>query len=415
MVLAQKLRRPKALAMAALLLIFSFIPLFTNNNVDAAILSNRQIQISSSAASEDNVTYHVEFDFGTSGNIQGIVVEFCAESPIIEDQVCNAPAGFDLNGTGALAVSGQSPGGLGVANLSTFTTAATDNSDRTLMLTAASPVAMTAGNTAYFDITSVTNPSSVNTTFYARIYTYATNTGATGYTLADPGAYIDAGGVALSTAQVIDVTSKVQEQLDFCVYTSAINGNFNCSGVSYNGGVILGDTNGVLSTNGAYVNKETNYSVATNASSGVAIRMKGTTLMSGAFDITANGVGTQSGAASSPGTEQFGICTYRATASDPGLIPDTVYDGDNAGNTSTACSGTTNTAGTGSTGGDNSAYFAFDDNSTDGTTSLYGDVIATKSAGDFSAGTLAMLGNVAYTTEAGIYTTALTFIATGTY
>lgn len=415
MVLAQRLRRPKLIAAATLLLFASVLPLLSRQDVAAAILANRQIKISSSVASAANTTYHVEFDVGTTNNIQGIVVDFCAETPIIGDTTCTAPTGFDLNGAGAIAISGQSTTGPGEANLSTFTTAATANTDRTLMLTAGAPVSFAAGDTAYFDITTVTNPSAVNTTFYARIYTYATAGAATGYTVATPGSFIDAGGIALSTAQQIDITSKVQEKLDFCVYTSAVNGNYDCVGASYNGGLILGDTNGVLSTNGPYVNKETNYSVATNASSGVVIRMKGETLSSGGFSITPNGVGTQAGAQTANNTEQFGLCTYRVVASAAGLMPDTAYDGDNSGNTSTACAGTTQTAGTGSTGGDNSAYFAFDDNSTDGTTSLYGDIIATKAAGDFSAGTLAMMGNVAYTTEAGIYTTTLTFIATGTY
>jgi hypothetical protein len=134
--------------------------------------------------------------------------------------------------------------------------------------------------------------------------------------------------------------------------------------------------------------------------------MKGDTLKSGTFDIAAIG-GT--GTASTNGTEQFGLCTYQRLGT--GMTVTAPYN-------DAACSGTTQTSGpigTGTPGGDNGALFAFDTNNTTGTTSTYGMEIATKQPGDFSSGELVFIGNVANTTEAGIYTTVLTFIATGTY
>ncbi len=390
--------------LAALLLMFaSVMPLFNFENVDAAILPNRLIRISSSAASATAVTYHVEFDIGSTGNVQGLVIDFCDETPIIGDTTCSAPAGFDLNGSGSVAVSGQSDGTGGTANLGTFTTATTANSDRTLILTAASPVAMTAGDTAYFDITTVTNPSTTNEAFFARIYTYATNTAATSYTVANPGSYVDAGGVALSTAQQITVTAKVAERLVFCVYTVGVGDDCENSDES-GSSVILGDDNGVLSPLGPFVNREAKYSITTNASGDAVVTFKGSTLTSGANTIDA--IGATPATVTTGGTEQFGLCVFEAAGS--GMTIDAVYDGGAGGE----CAGTTQTAGTTSTGGDNSAEFAFD--VTEAATT-YGDVLATKPAGDYSTGVVVLASNIGNSTEAGIYTTVLTFIATGTY
>jgi len=170
--------------------------------------------------------------------------------------------------------------------------------------------------------------------------------------------------------------------------------------------VTLGDTNGVLDTAGPYVDKNTKYNVATNASQGVAIRIKGDTLATGSFSIAPVGAAA---AASSAGSEQFGFCTYRDTGGgSTGLSGTTPYDSAN-------CSTTTQSAGTGTPGGVGTAQFAFDNNASTGTMSTYGQQFASKAAGDFSTGVIAFVGNIANTTEAGIYSTVLTFVATGTY
>lgn len=411
--------KPSHIVIAAVMVLSTLIPLLKAQPASAAILPEREIKMSSSANGATGVTYHVEFNIGTSTAIQGIVVDFCSNTPIIGDTTCTKTAGLvpDLNGAGSVTVSGQSSTAGG--NLSTFTSATVGGTnDSQLTLNAASAVSMTAGTAAFFDITTVTNPTNVNTAFFARIYTFATDTASNAYTVASPGTYVDAGGIALSTAAQITVTAKVAERLVFCVYTT---GDGNDCDNNAGSAINLGDTNGVLSPSGAFVNAfstvagadndtGTRFSITTNASFNAIVRMTGTTLTSGSNTITANTAAT----ASSPGNEQFGLCLYEQSGGAGNLSIDTLYDGDSAGNTSTACSGTTNTAGGGSTGGDNSAAFAFD-SSGSGTTSLYGDEIATKPAGDFSTARLSFLGNISNTTEAGIYTTTLTFIATGTY
>lgn len=382
-----------------------------------------------------NVTYHVEFEVATTGNLQGVVVTFCADSPIIEDTSCVFPTGFSL---ASATVSGQSDGTGGSADITAWTTVQLEDhstgsaGNNTVTLSNGTNVAVTAGDIIYFDIEGITNPNlqtltlGTENTFYSRVYTYDTQAEAQGYTLADPNAVgdaIEAGGIALSTAQQINITSKVQERLTFCVYTAAsftITTDNNCTSKpslatpGAGNTINLGDTNGVLDSAGPYVDKTAYFGITTNAAGEAAVRMKGDTLRltpaCAAANCRIDAVGGTA-AASTTGAEQFGLCAYQIDGT--GLTieagpPD--YTGGGA-----ACAATTQTSGTGSFGGAGAATFAFDTNNTTGTTSTYGQQIASKPAGAFSTGNLVFIGNISDTTEPGIYTTTLTFVATGTY
>lgn len=395
--LMDKLRQHLPLLFVAVLLFVTTIPAIMAAHAGAyGLVTARYIEMSSSANGEADVTYSVGFTTATTSNVGGIVINFCSNSPIIGDS-CTAPTGF-LSNFANLALANQ-------AGISGFAVDTTNSTNNTVILTNNAAPSINSSTTVTFDLGStgvndgITNPTTTNTTFYARILTYTTDVNAQAYAPTNPGGgtgVIDAGGVALSTAAQITITSKVQERLTFCVYTGV-----NCA--AGGSAVTLGDTNGVLDPAGPYVDKNTQYDVATNASQGVIIRIKGDTLKSGAFDVTAIGA---TAAASAPGTEQFGFCTYETTGS--GLTPTTPYDNAN-------CNTTTQSAGTATPGGTGTANFAFDTNNTTGTTSTYGADFAHKTAGSTSSGLLAFIGNISNTTEAGIYTTTLTFIATGTY
>lgn len=406
MVLTDKLRRPSALAATAILLAASFVPLLSSQRADAyGLLASRKITMSNSAVGSatdgQNVTYQASFNIATTASVGGVVIDFCSTSPIIGD-TCTAPTGFTLASATLNAQTGLS----GFAE-----SGDADNDTNTFIIVNATPQSMTAADPVTITIAGVTNPTTLGT-FYARILTYNTQANAENYssTAADGGTgNVDAGGIALSTAEQITVTSKVQERLVFCVYADEADAEYANNDCTSKQGtsVILGDTNGVLDPSGVYVSKAAQYGITTNASGSAVIRAKGATLTSGSFTIDAFG-GTAN--TSTPGSEEFGFCTYQVSGT--GMTIDTLYDGDSGGNTSTACSGTTDTAGTGSTGGDNSAAFAFE---VANLTSTYGDDIATKPAGGFSTGKVVFAGNISNTTEAGIYTSTLTFIATGTY
>jgi hypothetical protein len=233
----------------------------------------------------------------------------------------------------------------------------------------------------------------------------------------------------MSTAQQITITSKVQERLTFCVYTQAsftLTTDNNCTAKT-GSTISLGDTNGVLDSAGPFVDKTAYFTITTNASGSAAVRLKGDTLeltpacAAGSCRIEAIGATAQGSSVPVTQTqEQFGLCTYQIDGT--GMTITSLYDGaqvftfPNPGGTGVGCSdvGVTQTAGTAAPGGDGGATFAFDNSGT-GTMSTYGQTIATKPAGTPSTGNLVFIGNITDTTEPGIYTTTLTFVATGTY
>lgn len=390
--------------------------------------------MSSSQLGATNVVYEASFDVATTGTVQGVVVDVCQESPIIGD-VCTSPTGFDFNeATVDVVVTGLNGAGSFTLDAASDTNTAVLTNATAGSTAAATPVTITFGTAGVFpaaNTNGVTNPTDNNTvdagnqpgTFYARIITYTTVAGATAYdsttaNVNNPGAeppVIDAGGVALSTAQQITITSKVQERLVFCVYANDATGyaNNDCTDKGSTGAITLGDDNGVLDPAGPFVDKYARYSITTNASGNAVIRAKGTTLTSGSFTVSPVGAGTAKAPATTPGTEQFGFCTFQLAGT--GLAIDTDYDGDDGAGAADDCSTTTQSSGTGTPGGtgaNGDSQFAF---ITAELNSTFGSPIATKTAGTYSTGELAFLGNIDNTTEAGIYTTVLTFIATGTY
>lgn len=397
-------------------------------------VQSRSIELTSSApgltAAGQNVTYAVQFTTATAGAIEGVVVDFCSNDPIIGDS-CTAPTGFTV---GATPTTGSTFTGLNPTTASSWTIASLNSGRTFIMSDASASTSIGASTVIDFTITGVTNPTAdcsvaaTVCTFYARILTYATPGGATGYLAATPsngGTVTDAGGIALSTANQITITSKVQEELTFCVYTATLDaGNCNsATGTSIN----LGNNNGVLSTSGPFVDKNTHFDIQTNALHSAVVRFIGPTLTSGSNTIEASATsGTDSGNtaadddASTLGSPQFGFCAFPAAGATSDLTIAATYASVSAGAgstysgaSSTCNSDTTQSSNTGTAGGANAgSYFGFNITAA---ASAYGDTIATDTAGPYVQGTLAFIGNISNTTVAGIYTTTLTFIATGTY
>src|SRR5690606_21447088 len=82
------------------------------------------------------------------------------------------------------------------------------NSSRTLTVTNASGGSVTTSSTITITVSGFTNPSAEQT-FYARILTYADNTDVSSYTATNIANSTDAGGVALATANEINVSATV--------------------------------------------------------------------------------------------------------------------------------------------------------------------------------------------------------------
>jgi hypothetical protein len=411
-------RRFEPVLFSLLLLITAVIPLLTPSVVHAyGQVTSRSITMSTSSNSATGVSYAVSFTTATTSAVEGIIVDFCANDPIISDS-CTAPTGFSV---GAGTLSPNVTCSTACAAGTWVGAAQTGSANRTLQITNATSNTINSGVTISFTLTTVTNPTSAVGPFYARILTYATTAGATGYVATAPAtgaAVVDAGGIALSTANQLTITAKVQEQLTFCLYESAATAGSgattgdggNCSGSGNT--VTLGNTNGVLSAAGPYVDLGTHYDIQTNALHGAVLYFKGappTTPNSNVLEsstLSGTGAAATTSYASTTGAPQFGLCSWAVSGTTANLTIQAPYNGG-------TCSSTTQSSDSGTTGGTGTAQFGFDIASAASST---GDELAAfPNAGSYATGDIAFLGNIANTTVAGIYTTTLTFIATSTY
>ena len=376
---------------AGLLLIFcALAPVFLGSSAHAvsySLVTHRQIQMSDSNPGDVGVSYAVSFiPSATSEVLEGILVDFCSNDPIIGD-TCTAPTGMSIGASPAVTTpTGFQGSPTWVYNKLSGgqTLTITDTSGATTSATSSTPIT--------FTLSAVTNPTGSAGSFYARIITY-TVVGSGGSPLSaytatninNSGAYTvqDAGGIALSTVQTVTITSKVQETLTFCIYSGSFDVSGNCSG-TYTP-VSLGNNNDVLSISGPFVDITTKYDIQTNASHGAIVNFTGTPLEDTNGDIIQNtsSSGTGSSAAtgypSSPGTQQFGMCSWSGSgggATTTNLQIATTYSGNNtSGGQGTTCSSqTSQSAGTGSFGGAGTADFGFNTASAGGT---YGDTLAT--------------------------------------
>ncbi len=207
-----QVRRLSTAAIAVLFTCAVVLPILISRRTYAAQLTERQIDISTSEVSATDVTYTVSFKPATSITAQGIVIDFC-DSPLVGTACDNTTntAGFSTNEAGPLAVTAT---GL-TLNAATDTTTVVLTGSATL--TAGTTYTITLGSVGGAD--GITNPS-FNGSFYGRILTYTNSATAAAYAPATPGAYTDAGGVAMSTANQLTVSARVQEVLVFCVGTT---------------------------------------------------------------------------------------------------------------------------------------------------------------------------------------------------
>jgi hypothetical protein len=369
-VFGSRLKRSGYLCLSAALL-FSGVLFLVPLHADAYNqVSSRSIMMSTTATSATNVSYKVSFTTVTNNQTVGsVVVRFCGNSPIIGDASCTAPAGFDSQFDAGLTVSDIT------GNITGLSVDTANSSDTRIVLTRSA--GQVANGAVSFTLNGITNPSSTGT-FYARILVLTSTDGS--MLDDDENNATDAGGVALSTAQTLRVTAKVQEALSFCIFTGA-----DCT----EGGnsITLGDENGVLASNSTTYTATANFHIASNAVAGVAVRLKGNVPESGPFSISAAGALCASDPTAT-NTEWFGL---RFSALGTDTVADAPY---NCG----------------------ANQHGFDTNSTDGTMSTFGDQIAhTTGATDIVASTMEFAAKSANTSEAGVYVTDLVLIATATY
>ncbi len=385
-----KVRRVAYTAIAAVILGTVALPALTGSVSAAGQVSERKITMSNATPSAATTKYTISFKPFTTQTVGGIVVDICADSPIIGSTTCTYPAAFTFGATPTLTA--------GFTGMGTGWTAsgsqggAGGGATQVARLSNATPQTLTAGSAVTFELTGITNTSALGT-FYARIYTFDTSANMANYTatgttrVASPAGRVDYGGVALSTATVINVSATVQEQLTFCVSKTAPA--TGCTSLATPDVVLGSGTPKVL---GTAVSTDTAYhQVTTNAVNGVSVALKNTS------SITCAGLSRDSGAtcliagrttegAIAASSALFGLHMDNGTGGTGTVTADTDYDGASAYNMPVT------------TYGD------------------YGDPISSSTGAVVDVNSLMTYAAAAATaTPAGVYSATHSLVATGTF
>jgi hypothetical protein len=399
-----------------------------------------------------SVTYTVGFDMPSTGNVDAIVVEFCSDTnggPIIL-QTCTPPTGLDVD-TGT-AVANQ-------VGISSFTKIGSivpaanrfgiENGTPQSITSNTADTTVIDGRTyanadVKFDITGITNPTVLGS-FFARIIVYDDNTSlpATSWVSTATGdngigTRVHDGGVALSVANHLTLTARVQEVLQFCIgtdddsITAGLNGGpgarvsgndcTDVDGTAIDLGVV--DSNSVQRTSDADVGTSGNDGVAmvrTNAVDGAAVFYKaeqetglsnggdGTLRQAGidncttiaavnnaCFNSAGGDITDPAQSAIAAGTELFGMTLTNQDESAGGnttnsLVCDADYDGD------------------GSCGAGAATGYAWDP------TEAFDIIAASTGPIDDEMVNIEFAATASSTTPTGLYTVTANFVATAQY
>ncbi|HXR49425.1 MAG TPA: hypothetical protein VN778_00140 [Verrucomicrobiae bacterium] len=307
-------------------------------------------------------------------NVGSIKFLYCTAAGVMSDP-CTMPTGLV---TTSATLSNQT-GATG------FTMVNTTNGAPYLTRTAAS---VPAGTAVTYELSTVTNPTTTNKTFYVRIATYAS--------IDTTGAITDSGTVAASTATQIVLTGTMPESLIFCAgaTVNTTSGVPDCSTA----------TPGAITFNQLFSPTDTatatsQMAASTNAGSGYSITVNGPTLTSGSNTVTA----MAAAAAGVRGTSQFGL----------NLRANTVA-------TSTPAVGTDVAPAAGAGGGTYkgepaTGYGTVDQFKFVSTNSVADSAFGGAGGTDAQIFTVSYIVNVPGSQPAGTYTTTLTYICTPTF
>ncbi len=434
--------RVTALCAVLLLLAGLAIPVIVPDQVRAGALATRSLTLSSSAigtidpgsgtegqgGNGAKAKHTMKFTMATSTpTIGSILIMYCT-SPVPQAS-CTTPTNLTAQNLAAATVTGLSgtqaftldtatansainsalPASLGVCNGATTVRLNCVAVKRTTNVTEAAgalnvTVAYGGGASDY-----ITNPSTVNYSFYARVFVFS-GAGASAWT-----GLVDSGGVAASTAQQITITARVQERLDFSVGASPTAPGSSCTAFSDPGALNLGDpSNGYTLSTGQTWTTHSYFRVDSNTSNGTVISYSGDTLKNGSNTITAINAGTPTlnGTKTALGTRQFGLAIDRLDTQTGSGYSFT----DLARNDGTNISGYLfdYSFGEGTVVGDSGAGEARWQFDTGSITSPKPIAFSTQGV-TCDTGSVRYMANISTNTPAGIYTTTITYIATGTY
>jgi hypothetical protein len=339
----------KSIALLFLVLI-SLVAINTSHQSYSFFFEPRSVQISNGTPLS-NVSHDFSLTPVTAGNVGSLVFEYCSNSPLVF-VACNPPAGLDVSGAALVSQSG---------NVGFIIDNADSTVNKIVLTRASSPVSLTAST---YNFNNIINPSTPGQTVYVRLANFASTDGS--------GSLIDKGAVAFAVQSIFNIGAFVPPFLRLCV---AITVNPDCSfmsGDSINLGLLS-------STKVRYAQSQ--FSTATNDTTGYNVFAVGNTMTSGSNTIPALAAPTPS----FPGTGQFGM-NLRAN-----LIPPV---GQNPVGTGTA-SPTAN-------------Y-----NITNRYMFNSGDAVASSTINtNYNRMTVSYIANVPSTQTPGVYATTITYIAT---
>jgi hypothetical protein len=224
----------------------------------AAQLTERSIELSTSAKAATGVSYSVTFT--PAANADLFVLDFCSNSPLINTD-CTAPGGFSV----ASAASADATVTGVDANTTKLTTSLTASTPKTVVLT------------------NVTNPTASGP-LYARILSYTTANASAYSDATTLGSYVDNGSAAISITDNIDVSGAVLESMTFCIAGPTLDGNGdptpttiggNCTGTLPAPTLRLGKKTGDVVALDNEVSTGSLYGqISTNAASGAIVNLK---------------------------------------------------------------------------------------------------------------------------------------------
>lgn len=268
--------------MSGILVLASISFAFQGNTAHAAQITTRSLTlegVGTDGGSKPNgvVNHFFQFTVPTTGtDIGSIKFEYCTTA----SGTCTMPTGL-VTTSATLLNEGANATGFSIVNSS--------NGTPYITRTAAAPT----GGALSYRLGSITNPTAVNTAFFARISTYqSTDTS---------GSATDTGTVTASTATAIELTGTMPESLIFC--TGATVG-VNAGGVPD----CTTATAGAVQFNQLFSPTDTatassQMAASTNATNGYSISVAGSTLTSGSNTIPP----MSATATPTRGTSQFGM------------------------------------------------------------------------------------------------------------
>lgn len=211
-------KRTIKLVGSLVLMVLLMLPPLVNGflfKADAASLTSYRLNIGDSRAA--SATYHnYTFVTPSATNIKSITFQYCTTA----SGTCTAPTGMILAASPTVGtVTGI--GGTGFTPTSSSgTCTGTGNTNCTLTLTVTTPGAQTPGGTVIVPFaTGVTNPSTVNTTYFARI----TTLDGSAATIDGP----NSAAFAILDTTSIAVSASVDPSLTFSIAGVSTGGNFN--------------------------------------------------------------------------------------------------------------------------------------------------------------------------------------------